>query len=57
MKYLIHEKYEQIKKLKILREYTVLIKDSFLSEELWKTTITAFDNNIKELQESIKQMQ
>lgn len=52
--YMIKEYYEQIKKLQILRDYTIKIKEDFLTPELHETMIKSFDNEIKELREKIK---
>lgn len=52
--YMIKEYYEQIKKLQILRDYTMKIKDHFLTPELHETMIKSFDTEIKELREKIK---
>lgn len=52
--YMIKEYYEQIKKLQILRDYTIKIKDDFLTPELHEIMIKSFDTEIKELREKIK---
>lgn len=57
IKFIIKEKYEQIKKLQLLKDFTTTIKDQFLNEELWNTTLKGFDEEIKKLRNEIKELQ
>lgn len=56
-KYLLKETYEQIKKIQILKDYTITIKDQFLTPELWQVMINSFDEELKTLKTKLKNLQ
>jgi len=56
IKFIIKEKYNQIKNLQLLKDFTITIKDQFLNEELWNTTIKGIDEEIKKIRQELKEL-